>query len=271
MKKVGLKGLALSSLLVVGLVSSGKAAQESTFPLKMIFSVDYSPYYFKWEENVGVDEKGWLHAFETNAEISLPQIAWMPKIMPSFKIYTGDVKYDGQTWSGNSIKSRTDYSGWNGEINFGYDFKITKNIKTTTYAGIGHEYWKRNLENTLNSLGYTEKWTQNYFKVGVKPQYEVGNYYVYTNLYLKRPFDVKNRVSMFNVEVKPDEKWNYGIEVGGGVNSLFKKNVGLFIAGFYEKEKFGKSDPEYSDVIGDYLYQPESKRTTYGIKAGLKF
>ncbi len=139
------------------------------------------------------------------------------------------------------------------------------------YAGAGYEYWKRSLENTQTSLGYSEKWSQYYLKLGVKPEYKTGNLSLYSDLYIKYPWDIKNKVSLLDVEVKPDNKLNYGIEVGGKLHKVFNKNINMFISGFFEKEKFGKSKEKFSQVVEDYVYQPESERKTYGLRLGLEF
>jgi len=268
---------AVSTFLVSTLISTvgvGESKAESK-PISADFSVSYSPYYYKWSEKAGIDEKGWVHALKVSGKMHVSKIIWIPYIEPSFKIYGGEVKYDGQAWTGEAVKTKTNYNGWEAELNLGYTYAFDKNFKVSLYGGIGREYWKRDLENAIvdNTLaiGYSEKWRQNYVKIGVKPEYGIGNYYVFGNFYAKYPWKVKESASLFDVEVEPGKKLNYGAELGVGVKGFLKKDLGIFASVFYERDKFGKSDEDYSEVVGGYLYQPESKRETYGFRIGINF
>ncbi len=265
--------LGISTLVLTFSVKGGVATTtpHSQKPVNVDFSLNYSPYYFKWTEKGGVNEKGWLHSLETKANVKINTIAWFPYFEPKFKIYGGEVKYDGETWSGTELKTRTNYNGWNVELDAGYKLNFSGNFKVSFYAGLGYEYWKRSLQNTEIALGYDEKWNQKYIKLGIKPENKIGKLSLYADLYIKYPWEVKNEVSLFDVEVKPEEKINYGVEAGGKMHGLFNKNINLFASGFYEREKFGKSDLKYSPVVDVYLYQPDSKRKTYGLKVGLEF
>ena len=268
------KTAVLMTIAIFGISMNASAETTETKKIKnydLNFSVSYSPYYYKWEEKNGPTEKGWIHGLRTEAGVKINKIVYMPYIMPSFTIYGGDVKYDGETWSGIKVKTRTNFNGWNAELNLGYKICSGKNFNTMIYAGAGKEVWKRSIDSTTEGTGYTEKWSQKYIKAGIKPEYVYGNYYVYGNLYLKYPWDVENKVGLFDVKVKPDEKVNYGFELGGGIKGIIAGKADLFASAFYEREKFGKSSPEYSEIVDSYLYQPESKRKTYGFRIGIKF
>lgn len=234
---------------------------------------EYVPYYFKWKEKTSVKEEGWMHGVKLFGSLETKRYVFLPVIEPSFSIYGGDVDYKGKTWGEEPLKSKTNYNGWNAEIKFSYKFCYS-GLTTKPYLALGREYWKRSVDSSIEPLaiGYTERWSQDYVKLGILPSYGLGkSYYVYGDLYVKYPFNVKNRVSAFDVTVKPEGRLGYGAELGIGVKDAIKKNLDFYASLFYERDKFGKSDTKWSDVVQGELYQPESKREIYGLKLGIRF
>ena len=232
------------------------------------FFAEYDPFHFKWEEKkTGVKESGWMHGTRIGVKTDIYRnIAGEG----SFFVYGGEVDYKGGTWSGDSVDSNTNYNGWKVEAKVGYPIRWNC-TRVTPYMGLGYEYWKRSLENTLSSLGYDEKWKYGTFKVGVRPEYFKGRVFFYTDVYLSYPWKVENRVDLFNVKVKPKKKAGYGIEAGVQARNLFKLGLVGKAGIFYNYDKFGKSDLKYSSVVNSYLFQPESKREIYGFKIGIEF
>lgn len=244
---------------------------------KLKIGVFYTPVYFKWSEKDGgetlLTEKGWIHKGGIEVKANLVENYYLK---PSLAVYGGDIKYDGGTWDGKEVKSRTNYSGYEIALAGGIEKRIGKAV-VDGYVKVGMEKWKRSIDSNFSEegslvFGYGEKWKMWYWSVGINPSYDVDkNIFLFGNLYVKRPFSVKNKVDIFDVEVEPKKKWNYGIEVGIGARDIIKQKVNGKISFFYEREKFGKSDLEYSSVINDYVYQPESKREQYGVKLEINF
>ena len=238
------------------------------------FFVNYEPYHYEWKEEADdkhVKEEGWIHGVEVGAKVNYYGFFLEPK----FTLYGGEVEYDGVTWGGDEVSTYDDYSGWALDLNVGKEFYLTKNFKLAPYASVGYEYWKRQAENNLEGstlvLGYSEKWSKWQVGVGVKPEYDLGSYYVFGDVYLKYQFNVKNDVNLFDVTVRPGESWSYGVEAGVGVRDFIKKGVNLETSVFYAYDDFRKSSAKYSSVVGGYVYQPESERELWGFKVGLRF
>lgn len=238
--------------------------------LNTSFEIDYSPIWFEWREYSGgkiLEEDGWIHRTSISATVEKSRFF----IAPEFNLYAGSVDYKGQTMAGTKVSTDTSYYGFEASVKGGYSFCLGR-IEVPTYVGLGYEKWRRNLESIPGAFGYAEKWNQLYTVIGVAPYWYIGKgYYVFGDLYVKRPLDIKNKVSYFDVTVDPEEVWNYGVEFGIGVKPLLKRHMEGKISLFYEREKFDKSDPEYSTTIQDYVYQPDSKREKFGVKLGIKF
>ncbi|MEM1672951.1 MAG: hypothetical protein QXX12_02590 [Nanopusillaceae archaeon] len=276
---LGLGGILIGSVVSNGwagsLVHMDKNTGKDGTKDSIKIEVFYEPVYFKWTEKENdiklLTEKGWLNKGKIGIKIGTHYY-----VKPSFTIYGGDIKYDGGSWDGEKVKSRTNYSGYEVALAGGVEKKIGKTT-IDAYIKTGVERWKRSIESNLSEedtlvIGYGEKWKMWYWQVGIAPYYESSNNIsLFGNLYVKRPFKVKNEVEIFDVEVEPGKKWNYGAEIGVEIKNMIKQKVNGKIAFFYEEEKFGKSDLKYSNVIDLYLYQPESKRQQYGIKLGINF
>ncbi|MEM3771842.1 MAG: hypothetical protein QXW80_05995 [Candidatus Micrarchaeia archaeon] len=276
MKKVvclSLAGVLLFNFAGVtkGIASVDKSANTRTGDsLNVNLEVNYSPIWFEWKEyNEGrsLKEDGWIH--RTSISVTVEKNRFF--VVPEFNLYAGSIDYKGQTITGTKVSTDTSYYGFEISAKGGYSFCLGK-AEIPAYIGLGYERWRRNLESTLNAFGYAEKWSQLYTIIGVAPQWHIGKrYYIFGDLYIKRPLDIKNKVSYFDVTVDPEEVWNYGIELGVGVKPLLKRYIEGKISLFYEREKFDESDPKYSSTIQDYIYQPDSKREKFGVKLGIKF
>lgn len=271
-------------LLVVGLfgvllVQSKAALAQESPKSEVKFSTSYSLTYFNWEEFIDekvVDEEGFLHKADFNLEIKHNRFLISPKV----SIYTGAVNYKGHTWEGDKFSTDTSYSGFDASLKGGYNICL-RQLTITPYIGIGYEKWRRNLESNYASIdevttlipGYTEKWRSIYGTIGIAPKYELNtNYYIFGNVYLKRPFSVRNEAPLFAVTVKPGKSWNnYGAELGVGIKHLVKKGLEGTISVYYEKDRFKRSNAVYSNVLDDFVYQPKSKRELLGLKLGFKF
>lgn len=273
------KKLLVFSLFGVLLVQGKAEAAQEKPKFEVKFGTSYSLVHFNWEEFTNkklVDEEGLLHKGDFNLEIKHGRFLISPKV----SIYTGTVDYKGHTWGGDKFSTDTSYSGLDISLKGGYDICL-KQLTVTPYVGIGYEKWRRNLESNYASIGgvttlvsgYTEKWYSIYGTIGVAPRYKLNtSYYIFGNAYLKRPFNVKNEVPLFDVTVKPGKSWNnYGAEIGIGVKNLIKKNLEGTLSLYYEKDKFKKSNIKYSAVLDDYVYQPKSERELLGVKLGIKF
>lgn len=271
-------------LLVVGLfgvllVQSKAALAQEPLKSEVKFSTSYSLTYFNWEEFIDkkvVDEEGFLHKADFNLEIKHNRFLISPKV----SIYTGAVNYKGHTWVGDKFSTDTSYSGFDVSLKGGYNICL-RQLTITPYIGIGYEKWRRNLESNYASIGgvttfipgYTEKWRSIYGTIGVAPKYELNtNYYIFGNVYLKRPFSVRNEAPLLAVTVKPGKSWNnYGAELGIGTRHLVKKGLEGTISVYYEKDRFKRSNVVYSNVLDNFVYQPKSKRELLGLKLGFKF
>jgi len=257
--------------LVAGSVAVKAHADEfsdqQSYKSPLSLSISYEPFYYKWKESGGVKEGGWVHAAKIGASYDYCNIT--TKV--DFSIFGGEVDYDGATWGGTPVDTNTNYNGWKLEGKVGYDL-VYGNTIITPYIGIGYEYWKRDIEGKPGSTtGYGEQWKYGTFKAGVSPEYVLGKYKFYGDFSIHYPWKVENKVDAFNVELEPDKKLGYGIEIGMGKDNFIKNGWKGTFGAFYIYDSFGESSSEYSNIAGGDVYQPDSTRRLIGLKVKIDF
>ncbi|MBK3332350.1 porin family protein [Persephonella atlantica] len=218
----------------------------------------YSAKSFLWKEygNSGEEllkESGWLHEFGFS-EIFDAQIIY---IKPYLGVEIGSVSYDGQTQSGIPVKTDTNYWGVLTRLTIGKEFDILFGE-----TGIGYDYWKRNLESSSVSTGYTETWSQLYIPVRAGIKFTIQDTQLYGFGEYRLNMKTKNSPSIVDVTLEP--KTGLFFSVGGGVKV---KKISVEVE--YSYDKWKKSDPkQYGSSL---VWQPESKRQTLSFTIGYQF
>lgn len=176
-----------------------------------------------------------------------------------FEYVGGSVDYDGATWNGDPVASKTDYSGLKAEYVF-YN-PILEIDGGYAFLGFGYSQWNRDLISTPESQGYLEKWKSLYAKLGYRQErnslrFEAG---------LKYPLRNENGVEQFGSTTRPGRQ----ASVFGEVNWAAAKNWDVSLT--YDSMQFTGSEPVYASRLGVHVYQPESKSSSIGLSVKTKF
>lgn len=181
----------------------------------------------------------------------------------------GKVDYDGQTQSGTPIDSKTKYENLYIEYNLGYRFLSSPGMSFDLLAGIGHEQWRRILQDTTTAsgtpvFGYTEKWGVTYLKATAGVNFLSPRWAHHLHLGVKAPFVVKERVDIVNADLEPKGKPAGFAEWGS--DFLDEKQRPLYgLTLYYEEATFDES------AVSNGFYQPDSKRHETGARFHVYF
>ena len=168
--------------------------------------------------------------------------------------FGGTVNYDGSTWAGTPVISETNYSGL--KLEYTLYNPISATVSGYAFLGLGYKQWNRDLISTQVSQGYLEKWRSLYTKIGYRQEvagsrFEVG---------LKYPLKNENRVDVFGSTTYPGRH----VSVFGEVGWTIAKDVDVSLT--YDCMKFVASKPAYASGLSQYLYQPKSESSSWGLQ-----
>jgi hypothetical protein len=172
--------------------------------------------------------------------------------------FGGTVNYDGSTWSGTPVVSDTIYSGYKLEYTFYHPISAATN--RYSFLGLGYKQWNRDLISTQSSQGYLENWRSLYAKIGYRQEaansrFEFG---------LKYPLKTVNSVDIFGSKAHPGRH----ASVFGEVSWTIAKDADIRLN--YDSMKFTASKPTYAPRLGQYVYQPKSKSSSWGLQLAVK-
>jgi hypothetical protein len=227
---------------------------------------------FQWKE-FGEDgarllkESGPL--FGVGASLDIP-FSFGPHLECSGDLLYGVVDYDGQRQDGVPAKTDTEYSWLRGEANLSLPLRCGNVPSVKPFAGIGGQFWNRNLEDTDNSSGYEEGWGTVYAQIGMGAAVPLRpSFTVFGSAAFRQPlansviYDFSRFGGDSAVEVEPGRKPTLRAEAGF--------TAGVFrLTAYYEQLRFSQSDLEYA---GDdvFVLQPKSEADILGLTAGLTF
>src|SRR5262249_36110730 len=147
-----------------------EADVSSTFQIKPI--VDFR--FFNWKEFGANDrellsESGLLYAFGVDPRFAFGR-AKRFFVEAGTRLYIGKVDYDGALQNGTPYKSKTGYFGFELLPTAGYVFSLGQHVQLTPTAGVGFEYWNRDIGDG-DRLGYDEKYTVYRIQTGLRGTY----------------------------------------------------------------------------------------------------
>jgi len=244
---------------------------KSDFTLKPYLKLNS----FGWKEfgdsgNELLTESGLLIGLGTAADYALTKKRNL-FIGGDFQLYFGKVGYDGflfnpQNGQQTPYNSNTGYFGLELSANSGYKAKISKIFIFTPIAGLGLEYWTRDLDDG-GQYGYDEDYTAILFNLAAKGDYTAAkNLILFAMVMFKIPIALSEYVdassrglaSPVDVNLNPGKGLRLYFEFGVNVSKL------LF-TGYVETWTLDKSPPDKT------FHQPESTRTLFGLKMGYAF
>ena len=231
-------------------------------------SVDWR--FFNWKEfsPTGVEqltESGSLLVFGVD-----PKVAFGPKkrffVETPTNLYLGKVDYDGALQNGTPYQSKTGYFGFELAPTAGYVFSLGPRFRLTPTAGLGFEYWHRDLDDG-GKFGYDEHYTVYLIHSGLRGMYLLNrDVCFHSALQLKVPVSISESVSLGGrgqgqpTEVNLSPGNSPAIRVEGG-STIYGVDVALY----FETWTLTKSQ------LVQGFYQPDSTRTLFGLRVGHSF
>ena len=242
-------------------------------------SFSFTPYVklnsFGWKEfddngAEALSESGFLFGFGSNAEYAFTKKKNI-FIIGDFQMYFGKVDYDGflfdqQTGQRTPYSNKTGYFGLEFSAISGYKIKTSKEFLLIPIAGLGKEYWTRDLDDG-GQYGYDEDYTSILFNLGIFGDYLVDkNVTLFSKFMLKIPLSLSEYVdatsrgnaSPADVNLNPGKNPRIYFETGVNFSQVL-------IVGYFETWTLSKSEPDKN------FLQPESVRTWFGLKVGYEF
>ena len=227
--------------------------------------------YFTWTE---LAPNGATALTESGSLLVLgldPRIAFGPRkrffVEADTSFYLGTVDYDGAQQNGVPVKSKTGYFGLELAPTAGYVFSLGPRFQLTPMAGLGFEYWNRDVGDG-DVRGYDEKYTVYRIQTGLRGTYLLNrDFRFYSTLQLKIPVSISESVRVGARGVGPavDVSLSPGISpailVEGGTNIRGIVNVALY----FETWTLTKSN------LDKGFLQPDSTRKLFGIRVGHSF
>ncbi|MEE9445948.1 MAG: hypothetical protein V3V19_09825, partial [Cocleimonas sp.] len=173
------------------------------------------------------------------------------------------IDYEGATQGGDPLTTDTKYSGLKGEVKLAMRTGI---LDIVGAAGI--EKWSRDIKSAITDsgqqgIGYKETYTQPYVKLGVGLLHQAGNGKGRFEVGYKRPFEVKEEVSIFDESLEPKGKNSVYVQY------RYQSNRRWGVTVYSEKTHFEESD--IVKVQGGAVRQPESKSVALGAQLQYAF
>ena len=226
--------------------------------------------FFNWKEfsQNGAElltESGSLFAFG-----AIPQIAFGPKkrffVEGRTNFYLGKVDYDGAQQNGVPVKSKTGYFGLELAPTAGYVFSLGPRFRLTPTAGLGFEYWNRDVGDG-DRRGYVEKYAVYLIHAGLRGNYRLNrDVDFHSRMELKVPVAISESAALGQRGQGPqlDVSLSPGISpailIEGG-STIYGVDVGLY----FETWTLTRSNPDQG------FAQPDSTRKLFGIRVGHSF
>lgn len=234
--------------------------------------------HFFWEEfdDSGtrlLDESGFrftLGALTDNLDRSSSGVLYEVVV----KGYFGDLKYDGQTQSGQLLETDVEYNGTRLEMNVGGRIaRLSGTNDVDLLAGIGLENWTRDIKDGKTQAGA--------HVLGLKENYHVRFTQVAIGLFnnnhgrdrnlrigVRKPFRIKEGVSIFDdpLLLEPGPEWSMFVRFRMGLDAWSLPRAAL--AFYYDSYRFSRSPNETATINGTpvSVHQPKSDMEVLGIQ-----
>ncbi|HUJ18635.1 MAG TPA: hypothetical protein VL197_11650 [Nitrospirota bacterium] len=190
-------------------------------------------------------------------------------------VETNSATYAGSLQNGTPITMSTEEKFLTFEGNVGFKALNFSTVTLSPYAGLGYRDWKRGSDNLPD---YREDYSWWYVAAGGNVAYRLSRLVIAADFALLYPFSSKMTTNIAGLvdEATFDIKPHLGYRVEVPVNYEISQNndVKIFVFGtpFYQKWKFGASDPVTLTQGGMPVasaIEPDSSTVMYGFRVGV--
>jgi len=224
---------------------------------------------YKWAEyaddgNKLLEETGNLYGLACDIESTKNIVGWRSGV----NLFFGEVDYDGRTWTDLPVTTDVLYVGTKIYVDVVPGYRLDSGLWLKSFAGIGGEFWLRDLDDTKTSAGdpvrgAREWWGCVYGRLGLGAEYPIAEeIVVFAEGGVKLPVYARNEAEFFvsgspsaGLEPEPDFS-------GFGNIGLRWKQWGARIA--YDSLRFDRSDAVSVGMFD--LYQPRSESDVYSVE-----
>jgi hypothetical protein len=234
-------------------------------------SNEYDVYFkvesFTWKEfaesgEQRLKESGPIYGIGASAKSS---IAGSLTLKGKAELFGGSVDFDGQTLTGTSVETDTDYAGVKIEVDGGWKIMVKEVYFLEPFAGFGGMGWKRNIASTGNTDEFEETWKSFYSRLGIRGNRFYPNHVrVFAEAGVRIPLHNETKIEGpgFDATVEPGNRASAFVEIG-----LKWKKFKITVT--YEGLRFAKSDTKTVNNIP--VSQPKSEANIFGVNIGAEF
>ncbi len=267
----------ISVLLMCGTFSSAAdTASSGAGQTDVSVFLGYDRSYLSYEEfmNGGSLDKdtGWNNG--AYVEVRKDDEETFARLLFDY-VATKSATYTGSLQDGTPLTMSTEEKIFVIEVNAGYKALNFSTATLSPYAGIGYRDWKRGSDNLPD---YQEDYSWWYVAAGGNLAYRFSRLVIAADVALVYPFgskmttNVAGTIDEATFDIKP--RFGYRAELPVNYEISHGEDMKIFVFGtpFYQKWKFGASDPvtlTQGGIPVATAIEPESTTVMYGFRVGI--
>ena len=277
MKNVFFVASLISVLLMSGTVSSAAdTASSGAGQTDISVFLGYDRSYLSYEEfmNGGVIDKdtGWNNG--AYVEVRKDDEETFARLLFDY-VATKSATYTGSLQDGTPLTMSTEEKFFVVEVNAGFKALNFSTATLSPYAGVGYRDWKRGSDNLPN---YQEDYSWWYVAAGGNFAYRFSRLVIAADVALLYPFgskmttNVAGMVDEARFDIKPRFGYRAELPVNFEISQGEEMKIFVFGTPFYQKWKFGASDPvtlTQGGIPVATAIEPESTTVMYGFRVGI--
>lgn len=267
----------ISVLLMSGTVSSAaETGSSGAGQAGTSMFLGYDRGYLSYKESVNGEvldkDTGWNNGIYI--EVRNDDESMFTRFLFDY-IETNTATYTGSLQNGTPITMATEEKFLTLEGNAGFKALNFSAATLSPYAGLGYRDWKRGSNNLPD---YQEDYSWWYVAAGGNLAYRFGKLVIAADVAIVYPFgskmttNVAGMVDEATFHIKPHPGYRLEVPINYEISRDEDMKVFVFATPYYQKWKFGASDPvtltQGGTPVGIYL-EPDSTTAMYGFRIGV--
>lgn len=189
-------------------------------------------------------------------------------IQAQYSQYAADIDYDGHTWSGLPHQTQTDTF-----LRF-YNLSLYSAILNQSgriFFRYGSSYWDRNILSTATVAGLHEIYQWHEMSAGFRFEQALNPYNFWAELSILKTRNAEMEVMLPSEDITLMLGNNYGFRLEAGHYFPVEQHLQVGFSGFVEHWRFGASEPQYSIDLGEFILEPDSESTHWGLRLNIRY